>query len=146
MKTYSLLLLGLLFFGTVKAQDDKPGAVHKEKKITPPVAAKNAFEKDFSGVSHVEWEKEGKGYEVNFTQGGKEMSAIYDNSGLMKEKEESISKSDLPAEVSEYMKKHYKGSVIRETAKITSNTGDIKYEVGIKNKDLYFNPKGEPVK
>ncbi len=115
----------------------------KQKQDTPPAAAKAAFTKAFPGSSKVKWEKEKEGFEASFVQNGKKMSAVYDAQGNLKETEAAIKASELPAGVMDYVKKHYKGASIKETAKITDAAGNVKYEVGTSKEDLYFDTNGK---
>lgn len=111
-----------------------------------PDAVKTAFAKAYPGAQNVKWDKEDNDYEVSFKQGSKSMSAIYDMKGTLKETETSIVASELPAAVMPYFKEHYKGAVVKETAKITKANGEVNYEVGIKGKDVLFDAKGKFLK
>jgi Putative beta-lactamase-inhibitor-like, PepSY-like len=133
------LLLSILFCVAV-------AATAQEKSVTAPAAAKAAFEKDFPGSAKVKWEKEKQDYEVNFTRQGKEMSALYDNKGLLKETEEAIKIQALPAGIADYIKQHYKGASIKEAAKITKPGGTLNYEAEVNKKDLIFNAAGRFIK
>jgi hypothetical protein len=113
------------------------------QKVTPPAAAKSAFEKAYTGASKAKWTKEKADFEVSFVQGGKEMSAVYDANGILKETEVEIKESELPAAAAEYIKLHFKGAKITETAKITKSDGKIMYEAEVKKKDLMFDADGK---
>jgi hypothetical protein len=143
MKRYILLLavtLGIALTGF--AQKEK-----EEKSIVPPAVAKASFEKQFTGVTKVKWEKEGADYEVNFVQNAKEMSAVYDAKGAWKETESEITASELPAAAIEYIKQHYKNAKIREVAKITKAVhGEVNYEAAINGTDVIFDANGKFIK
>lgn len=109
----------------------------------PPAAAKTAFAKAFPGAEKAKWEKEKKGYEVEFTSGGKQMSAVYDKTGAIKETEEDIKPADLPAAVVSYVKAHYPKDSIKEAAKITLPNGTVNYEAEVNKKDLIFDAAGK---
>ena len=115
----------------------------KEKKATPPAGAKMAFEKAFPGAEKVKWGKEKAGYEAEFVLKGKQMSAVYDNSGALKETEEDITIAALPLPVTTYIKQHYTNAVIKEAAKITKPGGEITYEAEVNKKDLIFDAGGK---
>ena len=117
-----------------------------QKEVAPPVSAKASFEKSFAGSSKVKWEKEGAGYEVNFVQNGQEMSAVFNSKGVLQETETEIKQSELPAAASDYVKQHYKGGKIKETAKITKANGEVNYEVNINGKDVMFDSHGKHIK
>ena len=135
MKT-TWLLLGLFFAATTFAQ----------KKENAPAAAKAAFAKAYPGVTKADWEKEDGNYEVSFELGTKKMSVIYDAKGVMKESEEEMQPSQLPASVTTYMSQHYKGITIKGAAKITKADGSINYEAAIKGKDVLFDATGKFIK
>lgn len=122
------------------------GFAQKEKSITAPASAKEAFEKAFPGSSKVKWEKEKANYEVNFLQNGHEMSAVYDAKGNLQETEQEIKISDLPAGITEYIRQNYKGASIKEVAKITKANGEVNYEAEVNKKDLLFDTKGKFIK
>src|SRR5215831_646360 len=95
----SLLVIATFLTGSVFAQDKKTGV---------PTGVKNAFSKDFPGVAKEKWEKEGSDYEVSFSQSGKQKSAVYSTDGNLKETEEVITISELPAGVVSYVTQHYR--------------------------------------
>jgi hypothetical protein len=116
-----------------------------EKNVKAPEAAKAAFMKAYPSASKVKWEKEGQDFEVNFMQGKKEMSAVYNASGVLQETEEEINVKELPASVQDYVKAHYKGS-ISEATKITKSNGDINYEAEVNKVDVVFDKEGKFIK
>ncbi|MEO5594617.1 MAG: PepSY-like domain-containing protein [Chitinophagaceae bacterium] len=119
------------------------GNAQKEKKMAPPAAATTAFGKAFPGAEKVKWGKEKNDYEAEFVLKGKEMSAVYNNNGVLKETEEDIKIAALPSSVITYVKEHYPKAVIKEAAKITMPTGEINYEAEVNKKDLIFDASGK---
>jgi hypothetical protein len=145
MKRYLLLLAmaaGLTTAGFAQKEKDEKD----EKSVAAPAPAKAAFAKAFPGSSKVKWGKEKADYEVNFVQGGKEMSAVYDAKGTLKETEVDIKLSELPAAAAEYIKQHYKGAKINEAAKITKANGEVNYEAEVNKKDVIFDASGKFLK
>jgi hypothetical protein len=141
MKKYSLLLLlAIIACAGISAQQGSA------KSSIAPAAAQQAFAKAFPAASKVKWEKEGKEYEVNFTKDGTEMSAVYDDKGVLKETEAEIKPSSLPAPITTYIKEHYKGATIKEAARITGSNGDITYEAVVNKKALMFDAAGKFLK
>ncbi|RFM26425.1 PepSY-like domain-containing protein [Deminuibacter soli] len=136
MKPLMLVLVSGLFITTLSAQ----------KKEATPVAAQAAFQKAYPGATKVKWGREDADYEVNFTAGGKELSAVYDASGTLKETEEDIRTAELPAPVAAYIKQHYKGASIKEAAKITRAGGEVNYEAEVNKTDLIFDKEGNFIK
>ncbi|XZF16217.1 PepSY-like domain-containing protein [Chitinophagaceae bacterium MMS25-I14] len=140
MKRYLVLCVTVCMTATVFAQEKK------EKSIAAPTAAKVAFEKAFPGSSKVRWEHEKAGYEVNFVQDGKEMSAVYDAKGVLKETENEITIDALPAGVTAYVKQHYNSAPIKEAAKITKAGGEVVYEAEVNKMDVLFDANGKFIK
>lgn len=110
-----------------------------------PVEVKEAFTKSFPGITVKKWDKEDGNYEANFTKDGKSMSATFDAKGEWLETETDIAISELPAAVSDYVKDHYKGAVIKQAAKLRTSKGDM-YEAEVKGKDLLFDMNGKFIK
>ena len=113
------------------------------KELAIPAQAKAAFQKTYPTAADVKWEKEGGDYEVNFKDGMKVMSAVYDQAGKLKETEEAIPLSELPANATAYIKQHHPKVVIKDAAKITKANGEINYEAGTGKVDLIFDKSGK---
>ena len=114
---------------------------------TPPAAVKTGFEKHFPGATKVKWDKEGTDeYEAEFQKAGKEYSAVFDSKGTLKETEEEMKPSELPAAVTAYISQHYKNAVIKEAARITTPNGVVTYEAEVNKKDLLFDATGKFIK
>ncbi len=111
-----------------------------------PAAAKAGFAKAFPKATAVKWEMEDKDYEVGFKQDGKEMTAVLDAQGALKETETDIKASELPKAVTDYLAAHYKGAKIKEAAIIKAANGQVTYEAEIAGKDVIFDSKGAFVK
>jgi hypothetical protein len=118
----------------------------KEKSDKPTTAAEAAFVKTFPGATKVKWEKEAGDYEVSFKSGKKEMSAVFTPAGALKESEEEIEATLFPAAATAYIKEHYKGAKIKETAKITKSNGEVNYEAEVNDTDLIFDKDGKFIK
>src|SRR6266478_10215961 len=96
----------------------------KLKESQGPAAARAAFTKQYPGIKG-SWEKENGNYEVNFKQAGKTMSAVIEKNGTIVETETMIPVNDLPQSASNYVKEHYKGTKIKEAAKIVKASGEV---------------------
>src|SRR3954464_10880860 len=83
-----------------------------------PAAVKEAFAKNFPGITVKKWDKEGGKYEANFTQNGKTMSATFAADGKLEETETDIKVAELPSAVTNYIKTKYNGANIKEAAMI----------------------------
>ena len=114
-------------------------------QVKVPVAVKNAFEKAYPSTK-VKWEKEGTNSEAGFVQKGSEMSVIYTSAGIATEKEMEIAITELPKSVRDYISLNYKGTKIKEAAKITKENGEVQYEAEINGKDVLFTPNGGLIK
>lgn len=117
----------------------------KLKESAVPAVVKQAFTTKFPGITAT-WEKEDADYEVNFKKDGKNMSQVINAQGLVLETETDIAKSELPQQALAYLEQHYKGSKIKETAKIEKSDGSIMYEAEVNGKDILFDEKGNFVK
>jgi len=113
------------------------------QKTKAPAIIVNAFEKAFPGATKISWDKEKDDYEVNFTFNTKQMAAVYNKQALLKETEETIAVTALPATVTAYISQHYPKAVIREAAKITLPGGAINYEAEVNKKDFIFDASGK---
>lgn len=91
-------------------------------------------------------ESENKDFEVNFSQNGKQTSAVLNAAGALKETEKEIKISELPSTITSYVKEHYKDQKITEAAKITKANGEINYEAQVNKVDVIFDQKGKFLK
>lgn len=132
-KILLVVTVALAFAGTACTQN--------RKAIIPDVV-KQAFTKNFPGVTAT-WEKENAQYEAEFTFHGKKMSALFESDGTMLESETEIKKTELPAFALSYISANYKGSAIKEAAKIKKANGEIQYEAEVKGMDLIFDESGK---
>ena len=133
----------LVFFGVALAVS---ACGQKLKESEVPVAVKEAFHKQFTQVKEIKWEKENDKLEVNFEQNDQEMSAVFTSAGVLEETEVEIKKDELPASVVTYISQNYKGSKIKEAARITKANGEVNYEAEVKDNDLIFDPNGNFLK
>jgi len=117
----------------------------KVKEADVPVAVKTAFAKQYPGTV-AKWEKENVNYEVNFKKDGKTMSALYATNGKLTETEMDIKVADLPVAVLSYVKEHYKGKTIKESAIITKADGTVNYEAEVSGMDVIFDANGKFIK
>jgi hypothetical protein len=121
-------------------------SAQKLKESELPQAVKDAFKKTHAEVKKVEWEKEGANYEAEFEVGETETSIVMDANGALLETEIEIKIYELPATITDYVSKNYKGSKIKEAAKITDLKGNISYETEVNDKDLIFDSNGKLIK
>jgi uncharacterized membrane protein YkoI len=138
-KIIGVLLLVMSLGAGLQAQE-------KEKHKTPTKEAKAGFEKKFPGVKDSKWEAEGTDFEVKFKQGKKEMSAVFTTNGTLKETETVITANELPSLATTYIKQHYAGQKVTETAKIEKADGTVIYEAEINKKDILFDVSGKFIK
>ena len=124
------------------------GLSAKSQKLTEaevPVIVRNAFEKKYPHL-RASWNKEDADYEANFKQNSKAMSAVIDRNGRIVETETSITVTDLPRTIQDYVKKNYPGEKIEEAARIVKANGDINYEAEVHHKDIVFDAEGKFIK
>src|SRR4051812_406827 len=111
-----------------------------------PSTVQSSFTKIFPGVTVKKWDKEEGKYEANFIKESKQMSAVFDENGNLKETETVIAVSELPVSVIPYIKEHYKEIKIQEATIVLKSNGEKVYEAEIKGKDLIFDGKGKFLK
>ena len=58
----------------------------------------------------------------------------------------AIPVSELPANVTAYVKSHYNGAKITEAGKVTDAKGKLSYEAEVNRKDVIFDENGNFVK
>ena len=114
-----------------------------ESKV--PDVVKAAFAKQYPGAS-AKWEMEDGKYEASFKQNTDALSVLYEANGQMTESELEINAADLPVAALAYVKDHYNGKAIKESAKITKADGTINYEAEVDDKDVVFDTDGKFLK
>lgn len=116
-----LLILAMIgFMGFVQAQD-------------VPAKAKTDFQTRFPNASAAKWEKEAKGFEVNFKEGEKKGSAEYSAKGDWLTTEYKISKSEVPANVSSAVLTKFPGAEIVAAESVQTSKAGMQYEVVVKH-------------
>ncbi len=107
---------------------------------TPPTAVVAAFNKQFTTVKDLDWEREKNGdWEAEFDQNDTEISANFSPDGKWLETETEIKFSDFPAPIQAALK----GKKVKEAAKILRADGTTVYEAEVKRKDLIFDAAGK---
>jgi len=139
-----IFCFALLFFrsSTVISQDK----ASVNGSMSPTDVIQQSFLKSFPAATNIKWEKEGKDYEVNFSQNAKNMSAVFARSGELKETEVMIKTEELPAAAVNYLSTHYKGVKIAEASKVTKSKGEVNYEARLNKTDLVFNEEGKIIR
>jgi hypothetical protein len=119
----------------------------KSKESEVPKTILKTFNSNFKNTKVEKWDKEKDGgYEAEFDHNGIETSATFSADGKLRETEQEVEKSALPAGISDYVSKNHPGKDMQETAKITTSEGIVMYEVEIDKKDLMFDDKGNFIK
>ncbi len=139
MKKTLIVLSSILLYAGVSA------SAQKVKEASVPATVKNAFAKNYPGLTAT-WEKEAGKYEAGFKKDGSTMSALFDAGGNMTESEKDIKISALPASVQGYIKANYQNKKIKEAAIITKADGTVTYEAEVNGRDLIFDDKGKFIK
>ena len=107
-----------------------------------PAGIHTAFNKQFTGVSQVKWEKDTKGYEVTFLQSSKSLSATYGTDGNWLATRTPISATALPATAREYVQQNYAGVAIVGAAEVQLSDGLTNYEAKVNDLTLEFDGSG----
>ncbi len=115
-----------------------------------PAAAANAFKLKFPNGSQPGWSKEEKDFEVEFFNGKKRQSALFDNSGKWLETETEIKYNTVPMKVQNAFQKEFEGYQLQEVFEVEKPENIINYELiafkGTKNYELVYSTKGELLK
>ena len=139
MKKLISVMVCLTFFVCSYAQ--KP-------KADVPAAAKSAFAAKYPTAQKVKWSIEKPGeFEVEFTLGKVESSALFDASGKFLESEIEIKENELPLSAKTVISKQFAGFKIDEIEKSTDAKGITSYEMeAVKGKEkleLVFDVAGK---
>lgn len=142
MKKLSLILLAIIATSFCFAQ-----------KLTMdkiPSAATNAFKQKFPNGSQPGWSKEDKDFEVEFFNGKKRQSALFDASCKWLETETEINYNAVPGKVQTAFQKEFEGYQVQEVYEVETPNKVINYEItafkGAKNYEAFFSAKGEMLK
>jgi hypothetical protein len=124
------------------------GIAQKVETKDVPLQVQKMFTAKFPKATDVKWEIENKkDFEANFKIGNVEQSATFDKSGEWLETEIEISISQLPAAVSQSVKKEFPDYKFKEASSIDSKINGKCYEVEIskgKDKlDVLVSPDGK---
>ena len=120
----------------------------QKPKADVPVAAKTAFAAKYPTAQKVKWSVEKPGeFEVEFTLGKVESSALFDTSGKFLESEIEIKQSELPQMAKTVISKDFAGFKIDEIEKSTDSKGNTSYEMeaakGKEKLELVFDVAGK---
>jgi len=113
-----------------------------ENKLSVPENVKAVFAQQFPNVQNAEWEKEGKNFEAVFKHNVTETSMIITPKGEILETETEIDSSTLPEAILVFFDTNYRGYKIAEASKIVLNSGRIRYEAEVQDKDFIFDSNG----
>ncbi len=112
-----------------------------------PAAVITAFNSNHSGVTDVEWKKDGANYEVSYDlPNKKDIYITYDASGKLIRTKEEISDKDLPSAIMAYIQKNYDEDEARNAFKVTDADGTLTYKVKMKGDHLIFDSNGAHIK
>lgn len=131
-----LLLTGMLFACDEDVQPDKV-----------PVAVRQALLDTFPTSSYIEWEKNGKDYEADFTQDAHEYAALFNPTGNLLQHKHTIPAADLPDAVTASIQRRFTGYTLDELEKVLKNGGtyyQVEVETSTKEERLVLSPDGQP--
>ena len=140
MKKICILLISILFLSTT---------IYAKVKV--PTAVTDAFNKKFSNVTNVKWEKENKDeYEVSFKLNGDNCSANFTIQGEWLETESTIPFDKLPEKVKNSFNISFKNAKVKSAAKIekakAATTYEIEYKLKGKTKEVIMDADGKEIK
>ena len=125
MKTLKILAVALFATSVAMAQDLNPADV--------PVNLIDAFNKEYSGATDVEWEKELDHYKVEFDLKRQDYEVWYNASGKVLKKEIEIAEAELPQAIRDAIKSQYAGYRVDDVEMIWQNnttTYEVELEKG----------------
>jgi hypothetical protein len=146
----SILLVALAVFLLNVYSQEKKETSKTEKQINVPEVVKKAFATQFPKVAKVNWvlEKTGE-YEAEFNSNKIEMSAVFDEKGILLETESEIKEAALPQTIKSVLAKDFAGYKIDEIAK-TEAKDAVTYEMAAKKDKkeygLVFDKNGKLLK
>jgi hypothetical protein len=138
----NVVMLSVLMLGAIVtlAQEKK----QEKKHDSVPQVVLDSFAVKYRGVTGVEWEKEGKHWEAEMKQEGKEIKAIFDVRGNFMYTETPIAISELPKGVVEQVAARYPHKKIDGVGKIVDVNATVMYEVELNGiSHMFFHAKGE---
>lgn len=133
MKTLKILTVALFATSFAMAQDlnssDLPGNL------------KDAFSKDYSKATDVEWEKELDNYKVEFDLNRQDHEVWYNASGSVLKKEQEITEAELPQAIRNAIKSNHPGYRVDDVEMIwqdNTTTYEVELEKGQDEKHITF--------
>lgn len=109
-------------------------AMHAQdlKKEEVPANLISSFEKEFTNVSDVEWEKDMDNYKVEFDLDRQEQEVWYTPNGKEVKREVEIMSSQLPNSILSTLKNKFASFEI-EDIEMTTINNEVTYEVEVEN-------------
>lgn len=105
-----------------------------------PQSVQTTFGSSYKDVTDTRWESNDDVYRSSFTQNGKNMSAVYDKSGKIREMRTSLEMSDLPVSVQNSLKG--KEANMPYEVQVGNSTY---YSTQIGGKETYYDANGKTV-
>lgn len=140
MKTLKILTMALLGTGAAIAQDMNTSDV--------PGNLVQAFNKEYSKATDVEWEKELDNYKVEFDLNRQDHEVWYNASGTLLKKEIEVTEGELPQAIREVIKANYPGYRVDDVEMIWQNdatTYEVELEKGQDEKHVVFDSNAKVV-
>ena len=107
-------------------------------KVPQPV--QSSFGSSYQDVTDARWESNNDVYRSSFTRNGKNMSAIYDKAGKLREMRTGVQMSDLPVSVQNSLKG--KNANMPYEVKVGTNTY---YSTQVDGQETYYDAQGKSV-
>lgn len=105
-----------------------------------PQSVRTTFGSSYKGVTDARWEGNNDVYRSSFTRDGKNMSAVYDKSGKLREMRTGMQMRDLPMSVQNSLKGQ--NANMPYEVKVGNNTY---YSTQVGGKETYYDAKGKSV-
>lgn len=143
MKKLTFILIATIVFSSCFAQ--------KLTMDKVPSACANTFKQKFQNGSQPGWSRAGNdAFEVEFFNGKKRQSALFDSTGKWLKTETEINYNAIPMKVQNAFQKEFEGFNVQEVYEVETFDKGINYDItafkGTKNYEVVFSAKGELLK
>lgn len=124
-KFQTILAAAALLFATSAIAANGPEKVSR--------AVKTAFEKQFTTVSNVSWQKSSDHYFASFKLNDRDVSVAYNEEGELVGTSRVIDADELPLAISLAVAEKYKNCTVSKTATEVTYDGSVSYCITVEN-------------
>ncbi len=107
-----------------------------------PATVRTSFSSMFPDIKKAKWEREKEKYEAVFDKDKKEISVLFEPTGVYLQTETEIEIATLPPAIKDYVTKNLAGKKISEAIRITNAKNETSYEIEIGDENYLFDVNG----